>query len=177
MNSTHKTSETDGIGFQAVSGFKKSRRNLPHLQDAGHTYFITFRVKRGSLPERARRIVLGSCLYWQGTKCHVHACVVMPDHVHLLMTPQARDDGSGFFSLSEILYSIKSYSAHQINRLLGRTGALWQDESFDRLIRSETDLAGKWTYIRNNPVKKGLVESVEEYPYLYEESGVPQDAR
>lgn len=93
------------------------------------------------------------------------------------MTPQARDDGSGFFSLSEILYSIKSYSAHQINRLLGRTGALWQDESFDRLIRSETDLAGKWTYIRNNPVKKGLVESVEEYPYLYEESGVPQDAR
>lgn len=169
MNESRNTSKTDRPGFQPVSGFKESRRNLPHLQDGGHTYFITFRVKSGSLPGTARKIILDSCLFWQGEKCRVHACVVMPDHVHLLLTPLAREDGSGFVSLSEVIHSVKSYSATRVNELLSRTGALWLDEFFDRLIRSETDFLEKKTYIRNNPVKKGLVNFAEEYPYSYEE--------
>ena len=68
----------------------------------------------------------------------------MPDHVHLLIEPAVKEvseEGrTTFFSLSEILQTIKSYTAHKINALTKSKGALWETESFDRLIRSETDL-------------------------------------
>ncbi len=53
---------------------------------------------------------------------------------------------------------------------MNRQGVFWQREYFNRLIRSESDLFEKWKYFRTNPVKKGLVEVVEEYPFLYEEN-------
>ena len=53
---------------------------------------------------------------------------------------------------------------------MNRKGIFWQREYFDRIIRSESDLFEKWNYIRTNPVRKGLVEVVEEYPFLYEEN-------
>ena len=119
------------------------------------------------MPESARRIALDSCLYWNRKKCNIHACVVMPTHVHLLMTPVQKDEDS-CYNLSEILHSIKSYSSEQLNRLLGYSGPFWLGESFDRLIRSESDLYEKWNYIRNNPVKSELTEKPVEYPFLFE---------
>jgi len=80
------------------------------------------------------------------------ACV-MPDHVHLLFEPQIKgDDGKTvFWSLSEILHGIKSSTAHYINKANGKRGPVWEKESFDRLIRSETDLPEKFAYICRNP--------------------------
>jgi REP element-mobilizing transposase RayT len=51
----------------------------------------------------------------------------MPDHVHLILTPLADEDGS--FPVSQITHAIKSESAHRINK--NRKGKVWQDESFD----------------------------------------------
>jgi REP element-mobilizing transposase RayT len=160
---------TGSSGFHPVERFTQRRRNLPHIQEPGRAYFITFRVKQGRLPEEARRIALDACLFWNGKKCEVHACVVMPDHVHLLVSPFPVPRGDGDYSLSEILHSIKSYSANKINKLLNRRAALWLDESYDRIMRDEKEFFEKWHYIRNNPVTWELVDFPEDYPFLYEE--------
>jgi len=162
-------------GFQPVDGFRETRRNLPHWQEPGATYFITFRVKAGHLPEAARQIAFDACLFWNGKKCDVHACVVLPDHVHMLVTPLPLPEGDSYHSLSGILHSIKSYSAKQINRLLRRQGTLWLDESYDRIMRGEKEFQEKWTYIVSNAVLRGLASVPEDYPFLYEEGGGAPD--
>jgi len=93
----------------------------------------------------------------------------MPDHVHILLTP-LEIPNLGYHSITAILHSIKSYSSIEANRLMNRQGVFWQREYFDRIIRSESDLFEKWNYFRTNPVRNGLVEVVEEYPFLYEEN-------
>jgi len=109
------------------------RRNLPHLQNRDCALFITFGSwKRWILPEVARDLALESCLRANGRKCTLHAAVVMPDHVHLILSPLPK--GDEFFSIPEIMKTIKSESAHRINHALGRGGRVWQDESFDHLL-------------------------------------------
>lgn len=122
------------------------RRNLPHIERPGGTYFVTFRTI-GSLvlsPE-ARSVVLKHCLFDNG-RIHLHAVVVMPDHVHLLFTPMQKGTGE-WSSLAEIMNGIKGTSSHSVNRLLQRKGALWLDESFDRVMRSADELGEKILYI------------------------------
>lgn len=86
------------------------------------------------------------------------AYVVMSNHVHILLWPEA--------FLSRITKSIKGYTARECNRLLGRTGeTFWQDESFDHAVRSEDEFYRIKRYIERNPVKARLVESAEEWPW------------
>src|SRR5208283_4083249 len=77
----------------------------------------------------------------------------------------------GVYSLTEILHSIKSFSAHEVNKVMKRNGPVWMDESFDRMIRSEVDLHKTWDYIWNNPRRIGLVGPMEEYPYIWTPGG------
>jgi REP element-mobilizing transposase RayT len=111
--------------------------------------------------------------------------VVMPDHVHLLYYP-SRDSQGLLYSLEEVLGGIKGASAHSINKQLRRKGHVWQDESQDHVIRSIYDFNDKLYYIMNNPVKKGLADKPEGYPWLWVASdessesqpraAVPQDS-
>jgi REP element-mobilizing transposase RayT len=78
------------------------------------------------------------------------AWCVMPNHVHVLFSPLRG------FTLSSILQSWKSYSAHQANRALQRSGVFWQREYFDHLVRSESHLLKFAKYIEQNPQKAGL---------------------
>ena len=95
----------------------------------------------------------------------------MPDHVHLLIEPMiehAADVGNPvFFSLSTILHSIKSFTATQINKVENTRKSVWETESFDRLIRSETDLREKFEYITRNPWDTGVVKQSEDYRWVY----------
>ncbi|MBS1904226.1 MAG: transposase [Bacteroidetes bacterium] len=68
--------------------------------------------------------------------------VVMPDHVHILLRPLPNGRET-WFGLPEILRGIKGSSARSINTLLNRSGSVWQDEYFDRLIRDEKELHEK----------------------------------
>jgi REP element-mobilizing transposase RayT len=146
------------------------RRRLPHYQKAGRALFVTFRKRTSEpLPAEARALVLERCLLGHGKTMHLHAAVIMPEHVHLLLTPLPAPNGWPF-PLREILRRIKGSSAHDINRLLGREGALWQDESFDHVLRSNESFAEKLEYVRQNPVRRGLVESPDNYPWLWVES-------
>ena len=159
------------------------RRRLPHLQKADAALFVTFCTGgRMVIPERARDLVLAHCFREAGilavagegarptptARIRLHAVVVMPDHVHLLLTPLRNEQGWPF-PLVDILQCLKSATAHRINRLLGISGPVWEEESFDHVLRSDESLKEKCEYIRQNPVKAGLVKNPESYRWLWVE--------
>jgi REP element-mobilizing transposase RayT len=157
------------VTLAPLKGKYQYRRRLPHFQKADGALFVTFCVAScDPLPESVRDIVLRHCLHDHGTKAHVHASVVMPDHVHLLLTP-LRDTAGNLYSLVEILQAIKAASAHSVNRALRRSGPVWQDESFDHVLRSNESFDDKQEYIRQNAVRRGLVTKPEDYPWLWVE--------
>jgi len=61
---------------------------------------------------------------------------------------------------------LKGASSRAVNKGLGRKGSLWQDESFDRIIRNAAEYRGAWNYIWQNPIEAGLANHPEEYPFL-----------
>ena len=113
--------------------------------------------------------MLRHCLHDNNKTIHLHAAVIMPDHVHLLFTA-LRDADGWTFALPEILRAIKGNSAHSINKLSATKGAVWQDESFDHVLRGNESLRETMEYIRQNPVRKGLVKKPDAYPWLWVES-------
>jgi len=139
------------------------RRKLPHWEKEGSTYFITFRVNKAlgkPLIESVPAAIVEEALWFgYGERYILDAYVVMPDHVHLLLTPLHS------WKLSKILQGIKGYTSREINKILNRKGSFWQDESFDHLIRNEADWLDKFKYIHNNPVNAGLVDRPEDYEF------------
>jgi REP element-mobilizing transposase RayT len=142
------------------------RRHLPHYQSDLKAIFITFSTHdRWILPNTARTVALEACAWGHGKRFRLHGAIVMPDHVHLVLTPLY--DGNGFYSILEITHGIKSSSAHQINQLLGRKGQVWQHESFDHVLRHEESIPDKVKYIRENPVRAGLANVPSEYRWVW----------
>src|SRR5205809_8007679 len=114
------------------------RRRLPHLQREHRTYFVTFCTRSRRVLEPADRdIVLRECISAHTDACWLHRAVVMPDHVHLLIT-LAKDE-----SLSRWLQPIKGRSARLINSRNNSEGSIWQRESFDHILRRDEDLLKK----------------------------------
>jgi REP element-mobilizing transposase RayT len=72
-----------------------------------------------------------------------------------------------FYSLASIMHSIKRHSGLEANKLLGRKGAFWQDESYDHYIRDHEEWARTVNYVLKNPVKAGLVNEWQEWPWSW----------
>ena len=121
-------------------------------------YFVTF-VTRGrkQLPGSARSAVLKELLVFAPS---IHVTVVMPEHVHAILTPPD-------MALEEMIGLVKGRSARTVNLLLGRRGTLWQSESFDHELRYDESLDQKTEYVRQNPVRRGLCATPDEYPWLW----------
>jgi len=145
----------------------KYRRNLPHIHSGEKPIYITFCTKdRWAIPEPLRSLVVGHCLHDHARKYWLHCVVVMPDHVHMILT-LCRDVDGNAFGLPEIMHGIKGASAHSINRALGRKGSVWQDESFDHVLRSTESLSAKAEYVRDNPIRKGLAREPGQWPWFW----------
>ena len=138
-----------------------TRRHLPHWTIEGATYFITFRVKGGSLSVEEQDLTLEQILLRDGECYRLIAATVMPDHVHLLLTPL------NDWSLARIMKGIKGVSARKINILRNERGGIWQEESYDRIIRGPAELVEKISYMMANPVKRGLTENPWNYHGWY----------
>lgn len=108
---------------------------------------------------RVAEMVQNSLLFHDRKKYRLAAWVVMPNHCHMLCTPCAEH------RLSEIMHSLKSYTANKANKMLLRSGRFWQKEYFDRFMRNARHFARTVTYIENNPVKAGLCERPEDWPF------------
>ena len=104
-------------------------------------------------------VIQDTLLIWDGVKYRLIAWVVMPNHVHFLARIL---EGQ---SLSDIMHSIKSYTAHEANKILGKAGSFWYKESFDRYIRDEDHYFNTVAYIQNNPVKARLCASPEDWEF------------
>jgi REP element-mobilizing transposase RayT len=119
------------------------------------------------LPACARQITLDCCLHEHESTIDLNVVVVMPDHVHLIFTPLIDRELCELVSLRRVTKAIKGASAHLINRRLGRSGTVWQEESFDRVLRCSEKLDEKVEYVVDNPVRRGLVASPSDYPWLW----------
>ena len=145
------------------------RRRLPHFQKFDRTLFVTFcTLAREPLSPEGRDAVLRHCIHDHGQRFVLHAAVVMPDHVHLLLTP-LMDEKGWPYPLAFILKLVKGTSAREINKVLGHCGPVWQEESFDHVLRSDESFEEKLEYIRQNPVRRGLVTRAEDYRWLWVE--------
>jgi len=97
----------------------------------------------------------------------LHAFVVMPNHVHLLMKPK--------IELRRIMNGIKGSTANAANKILRRTGKpFWQDEAFDHWVRTEKEFGNIFRYIEWNPVSAGLVRRPEDWVWSSARLGVTQ---
>jgi putative transposase len=94
----------------------------------------------------------------------LHAFVIMPNHVHLLITPH--------LPIARIMNGIKGASARRANALLGHKGQpFWQDESFDHWVRNSNEFRKIQTYIEYNPVFAGFVS--EPTDWRWSTAGTP----
>jgi putative transposase len=159
-----------GNGFVESAGGREAekddnlqitRRHLPHWTMRGATYFVTFRMRVGRLADEEQQAVLEHIRKGDGEFYDLRAAVVMPDHVHLLLTPKEH------YSLSRIMKGIKGGSARRINAMRHQSGQLWQHESYDRIVRDEDGLREKVEYLFNNPLKAGLTDDPLAYPGSY----------
>ncbi|HEY2874979.1 MAG TPA: transposase [Reyranella sp.] len=167
-----------------------SRNYLPHFDSQDVVQFVTFRLadslpeaalaslKDSAQPESSRHEVLdhgwGECwlrsepiarlvedafLNFDGDRYRLHAWTIMPNHVHVLLTILPEHP------LGPIVSSWKRFTARKANQQLGRSGAFWQTEYWDRFVRNDAHFSGIEGYIDNNPVKAGLVGEPKLWPY------------
>jgi putative transposase len=122
-------------------------------------YFVTICVKdrkRVLVSEaafNAFKNAAGKLQEWR-----VLAGILMPDHLHAVVAPRERDAQLGNFSAA-----LKRWMRKELN-----ASWEWQPGCFDRLLRSDESLHEKWLYIRENPVRAGLVKNWKDWPYRFE---------
>jgi putative transposase len=181
---------------------ERSRNKLPHWQQDGATYFLTFRLadaipkakcdqwlderdqwldrhpkpwtpeieteyhnRFSSVIDRWLDAGHGSCVlreveirgmvesalrHFDQDRYSLHSWIIMPNHVH---APASLSRG---WKLEQVLHSWKSYTAQRINQRLGKSGELWQEDSYNRLIRNAGHFANVVSYIKRNPEKARL---------------------
>lgn len=137
------------------------RRNLPHWRMDCSVYFITFRAISGTLNESERQIVFDHITQGHDRFYILFAVVVMPDHIHMPLMPMHGVE------LSRIMKGIKGVSANTINKSRNQRGHVWQDESWDRIVRNAAEFDEKMEYMIRNPVKAGLVADPSDYLWLH----------
>ncbi len=137
---------------QGEKGMITFRKNVENFLDKGfgECFFND---------ERIAEMTQKSLLFHHEKKYHLIAWVIMPNHIHFLATPLENVE------LREIAHSIKSYTAHEANKILNRKGQFWQHEPFDRYIRNRKHFVNVVEYIENNPVKAGFCEKPENWKF------------
>jgi putative transposase len=136
------------------------------------TYFITAATfQKHSLFQSGRMadlFVQVLVTYRSEHKYLLHEFVLMPDHLHLLITPT--------LTLERALQLIKGGFSFRAKRELSVGGEIWEKSYHDRRVRDWREYCAFRQYIHLNPVKKGLAGIAEEYPYSSARAGIPLDA-
>jgi putative transposase len=112
------------------------------------------------------QIVVNSLHHLDGKQYDLDCFCVMSNHAHTMFQPLPDENGR-YFGLRRIMHGLKGYTATEANRVLGRNGRFWQEESYDHVVRDEAELNRIRQYILYNPVKAGLVENPEDWPWSY----------
>src|SRR5438067_1972670 len=125
------------------------------------TFFVTTvtwqRIPLFRNPEKAELMIVVLAHYREEKKYVLHEFVIMPDHLHLLLTPAADR------SLERAMQLIKGGFSYRLGK--AKRGLVWQEGFTNHRIRDEQDYEHHAEYIRMNPVRARLVERPEMYPY------------
>jgi Rad3-related DNA helicase/REP element-mobilizing transposase RayT len=160
----------DSLPEEVVQGWKAERERIRYIATEGNRSLTVFELKKlhrlheakvEQMLDRAAgecllrnpamgQIVADALRHFDGERYALLAWCVMPNHVHAVVRPKDMHE------LSDILHSWKSYTAHHINGALGRSGPVWQEESYDHLVRDEQELAHSVEYVWSNPEKAGM---------------------
>ncbi len=137
-----------------------------HRTVPGASYFVTTKCWEGrtafQVTETAE-ILLTALFHYRNSGAYLlHEFVIMPDHLHLMLTPNSQT------SLEKAVQLIKGGSSHRIHKGRGGRTEIWQVGFHDWTIRDLDDWRAKSNYIRMNPVKARLCECVEDWPYSSE---------
>ena len=139
-----------------------SRPQFRRYLEENRAYLIT--TNTGSrrplfLDPRLCAIVIDNLAFYRDRgNFSLHAWVLMPDHLHFVVTPRGVE-------LPDLMRNLKSYCAKQIREAAGIPGPVWQSRFHDQAMRNEFQYRQAIEYIHQNPVKAGLVQSDEEYKY------------
>ncbi len=106
------------------------------------------------------QILINAIEFSNNKDYQIIAYCIMPNHVHLIIFKLKKP-------LFQIMKVLKGFSAREINKVLNRKGTFWHPESYDNVVRSRNELYNKIMYTLNNPVKAGLVNHYEDWPYSY----------
>lgn len=109
--------------------------------------------------EENTQLILDTLCFWEGKRIENYAICVMKNHVHWVFRVFEKNENGEPVYLSDILQSVKRFSATKINEFENRTGSLWHDESFDTTIRDDLHLHNAINYTIENPVSAGLVKN------------------
>lgn len=140
--------------------FRIDRGRPPHWRLAGGIYFVTWCLADGiaALDGAERDVVLSALRHFDGARYRLYACVVMNDHVHVLVEP------TGGLRLEEVIHSWKSFTANRLQRH-GRAGRVWRPEYWARLIRDEDEFLEAVRYIGQRPFARWA--GIESYPWIW----------
>ena len=136
------------------------RPKREHATNYGQTYMVTTETWGRRALFRAEpwaKLFIDTLYHYRGSAYLLHEFVVMPDHIHLLITPAA--------SLEKAVQFIKGGFSHRAKKELGSSLEIWQTGFSDHRIRNAEDYTQHVYYIRQNPVRKRLVEKPEEYAF------------
>ncbi|MEP6668164.1 MAG: transposase [Chthoniobacter sp.] len=144
--------------------YREHLRRLDRVWVREPVYFVTT-CTRGRVRILDNPSAYASCVeVWEkGQELHgwqVGRYVVMPDHVHFFCAPEP-----GAKDLKVFVGKWKEWTAKFLNRRLGASVPLWQEEFFDHLLRSHESYAQKWDYVQQNPVRAGLAAGCDDWPY------------
>ena len=127
------------------------------------TYFVTFTTwqrRRLFVVEPYARLFLKTLYgYKKQGRFQLHEFVVMPEHVHLMLTPAVD------ITLERAMQFTKGGYSHAVGVDLDRNGEVWQRGFTDHRIRDPEDFEGHRNYIHQNPVERRLVEIATDYRY------------
>lgn len=152
-------------GFLVTQNFGRRPPRLDRLFDTSPLYFVTFCTHLRK-PYLARDEVHAAFVAYSERaqrefNTAVGRYVIMPDHVHLFVR------GSQGFTLGPWVGHLKQALA-KAAKLSRAMTQLWEEGFFDHVLRSDESYAEKWDYVRENPVRAGLVKSAEDWPYQRE---------
>jgi len=131
-----------------------------HATNNGQTYMVTSSTwGRRALFSREvwAELLIDTLYHYRGTAYLLHEFVIMPDHIHVLLTPQT--------SLEKAVQFIKGGFSYRVKKELGSSLEVWQKGFSDHRIRDASDYRIHQIYVLQNPVRKHLSERAEDYPY------------
>ena len=136
------------------------RPTREHATNTGHTYMITSATwgrRSFFLRECWAKLLIDTLYHYRETAYLLHEFVIMPDHVHVPLTPRT--------SLEKAVQFIKGGFSYRAKKELASNMEVWQKGFSDHRVRDAGDYREHVSYIRENPVRKRLCQRAEEYPY------------